>query len=56
MGGGRRLRRATTKICPLYTEWKLTLNTKKVGSVTGKELVVAPSDYWEEPNAIWIHI
>ncbi|KAH1607615.1 hypothetical protein KXX21_005120 [Aspergillus fumigatus] len=32
-----------------YTiEWKLTLNTKKVGSVTEKDLVVAPSDYWEE--------
>jgi hypothetical protein len=32
-----------------YTiEWKLKLNTKNVGSVTEKDLVVAPSDYWEE--------
>lgn len=26
--------------------WKLMFNCKKVGSVTEKDLVVAPSDYW----------
>ncbi|EZF29621.1 hypothetical protein H101_06714 [Trichophyton interdigitale H6] len=32
-----------------YTiEWKLALNHKKVGSATEKDLVVAPSEYWED--------
>jgi hypothetical protein len=45
MGGVRRLRRATTRYIHYTIEWKLTLNSKKVGSVTEKDLVVAPSDY-----------
>ncbi|KAA8641518.1 uncharacterized protein ATNIH1004_011654 [Aspergillus tanneri] len=32
-----------------YTiKWKLTINHKRAGSATEKDLVVAPSDYWEE--------
>ncbi|KAJ5149796.1 hypothetical protein N7448_001374 [Penicillium atrosanguineum] len=32
-----------------YTiEWKLILNRKTVGRVTEEDLVVAPSEYWEE--------
>ena len=32
-----------------YTiEWKLILNRKAVGRVTEEDLVVAPSEYWEE--------
>ncbi|EED19576.1 conserved hypothetical protein [Talaromyces stipitatus ATCC 10500] len=30
-----------------YTiEWKLSLNHKKVGGETAKDLIIAPSDYW----------
>jgi hypothetical protein len=32
-----------------YTvKWKLLLNNKPVGNVTEKDLVVAPSQYWEK--------
>ncbi|KAI7974043.1 hypothetical protein EIK77_009238 [Talaromyces pinophilus] len=32
-----------------YTiQWKLSLNQKKVGGETAKDLVVAPSDYWKK--------
>lgn len=38
------------KLSPEYIRymitWKLMLNRKKVGSVTKKDLVVAPRDYW----------
>lgn len=34
---------------PRYTiAWKLILNYKTVGRVTKEDLVVAPSEYWEE--------